>query len=828
MQSLVHDLRYALRQLRRAPGFAVTAVLTLGLGLGAATTVWSVVHDVLLTPAPFAHPAELAGLAFDTPDGAPSLGEIGESADYLQQHAHSYASTGIAEDSTNDANLSMAGGSARPMQVHMRWVSAGYLPTLGTVPELGRTFTLDEDWAGSAKVVLLSDSLWRSEFAADRTIVGKTVHVDEEPFTVVGVMPAGFRDPSIPEQAEVWEPLALGPSQPGYDGDNYVMVGRLRPGVSLQAAQAEANALTSSFLREHPHYLRWTPPGSPHLAYGVWPLAQALTSNVRASLLTMLAAVGLVLLLVCLNLAGLFGTRIAQRRAELELRAALGAGRAQLLRLLLCEAALLAVSAALGAAAFGAIARPALLAGSPVPLPVLGAAGTLAQLLFLLLASFAASIVFAGLPAAAALRRRPQLPGRGSVGISRTQNRIGAWLVAAQACFATVLLVGAALLLGAFLRLQAASPGFSPQHLLAAQLALHGDRYNTAAAKDRFIQQVSAQLAQAPGVLQVGAIDGLPLRKGLNIGMSPDRPTNLPNLSTELRPVSPGYFSTMGLHLIAGRTLLPTDVAHGLPVAVISQTTARLWWPGDNPIGHRVRFGGKETFPMQVVGVVADTHANSLAEPFRATVYAPYAQLPDAVTRIVNRWIATSFVLRVADGVPVGKVIDQAVRSADPEMPVAGVATLQSLVRKSNAAPRFFSSLASAFSMFALLLTALGLFGLLSYQVVQRTRELGLRMAVGATREHILFSVLRRGVLLTLAGAALGSAAGFTLPPLLANILNETILSNGPSNASSLMAHPLAAALLSAATLLSAALLACSLPAWRAAHIDPLEALRSE
>ncbi len=658
-------------------------------------------------------------------------------------------------------------------------------------------------------------------------MLGSTIHVDEQPFTVIGVMPAGFRDPSTDEPTELWQPLALSPAQPGYDGQNYIMVGRLKPSVTLAAAQAELNALTVPFLHDHPVYLGYSAPGRPHLAYCAWPLAQALTSDVQASLLTMLGAVVLVLLLACFNLAGLFSTRIAERRGELQLRAALGAGRMQLLRLLISEAALLAVAAALTAGAFSALARPALVAGSPVPLPVLEAAGAVQQVCVILLVSLAASFVFAGVPAAVALRRRFAVPGRSAVGGDRTQNRVSAGLVAAQVCFATVLLAAAALLLGIFLRLQSTSPGFQPQQLVAAQLALHGDRYNRADAKARFIDQVVNRLAQTPGVSSAAAIDGLPLLRGLDIGMKPDRATDLPNAATELRPVSPGYFSTIGLHLLHGRLLLPSDTAHAQPVAVLSQTAARLWFPGQDPLGRQVRFNGPDASPMLVVGVMSDTHTNSLAEPFRITVYAPYAQLPDSITRIGNRWIGTSFVLRAADGVPVARVIHDAVHDADAEMPVAEISTLTSILRENNAAPRFFTTLAAAFAAFALLLTALGLFGLLSYQVVQRTRELGLRMAVGATRAVILLSILRRGLLLTSAGLVIGLLASLALPKLVTGVLAEAI-PLGDAPASSLLAHTYPATALSTLTLFIAALLACSIPAWRASHIDPMEALRTE
>jgi len=828
-QDLHSDLRYALRQLRNAPMFTLTAVLTLGLGLGAAATMWSVVQAVLLAPVPYPEPQRLVGLGFAFPHDKPTQEQIGASADFLQQHSRSFAFTGIAEDSNVEENLSsvtLGAQGARPAQVHMRFISSGYLPTLGVRPELGRTFTAEEDRPDGPKAIMLSDALWRISFHADPRIVGNAVHLDEDVYTVVGVMPAGFKDPSTSKPTQVWEPLALAPSQPGYDGDNYIMSGRLRVGVSMAAAQAELDTLNTPFYKQFPHYLKWTEEGTQIHAHRIWPLSQVLTSNVRESLLTMLAAVSLVLLLACLNLSGLVSTRIAQRSAELQIRTALGASRWSVMRLLLSEGILLASASAALAVAFLAVARPAILANSPLALPELGVTAAWQMALLIGIAAAAACFLITGVPSALALRRPLALPGRSALSADRAQTRFGAVLVASQACLAMVLLAGASLLLGVFLHLQSMSPGFAPQHLVAAQVILHGNRYDSTLHKTQFIASVEGTLQHTPGISAVAAIDGLPLDKGLNVGMSPDNRNDMPR-AAELRPVTSAYIRTMGLHLIAGRGFEPTDNAQAMPVALISETAAKQWWPGQNPLGRQVRYRGDHPHFMQVVGIVADTHAASLAEPFHIMVYVPYSQLPDEITKIVNRWITTSFVLRVADGVPIAHAVEQAIRSADPQIPVARILPLQSVIDTTTAAPQFFSILASSFAAFALLLSGIGLFGLLSYQVSQRTREFGLRLALGASRERMLRMVLGRGLLLTCTGAAIGLAISALLPKLIAGLLPSLIPMNDMLPAT-LLEGTGTAMLLAACLLLLIAVAACAVPALRAATIEPAKALKAE
>ncbi len=830
MLILSHDLRYAMRQLRRSPMFALTAVLTLGLGLGGAATMYRVVHDVLLAPLPYRAPGQLVGVGFTYPSEKANGEQTGATADFLVGHSRSFFSLGVADDGISGVNLSFAHGA--PAQVEARRVSRGYLPTLGAAPVLGRPFTRDEDLPHGSRAVLLSYPLWQRSFHGDRSIVGSAIRLDGEPYTVVGIMPASFRDPSTDEPAQLWKPMQLSPEDPGYDGDNYQMIARLKPGVTAAAAQAELGALDEPFYRSFPHYRSWTSDVASHRQlheYRAWPLATVLTSNVRASLLTMSAAVGAVLLIACLNLAGVMMTRGAERSRELAVRQALGASRANLLRLHASEGLLLALVGAALAILLADAVTPALLTASPLPLPVLGSASGWQTAAFVLAAALAACGLFAVLPALHTLGRPATavLPGRADAGVNRSQARVGRWLLVGQVGLATVLLSAAGLFLGVFLKLQATSPGFAPQRLTAAQVTLKGPAYATTQAKTRFVERVLAGLDHAPGVSRAAAIDGLPLDRGLNIGMMPsDRPAL--RQTAELRPATPSYFQTLGLQLLAGRLLQESDRAGAPPVAVISEAAAKKWWPGRSPIGARVSFAGKDpTPPMEIVGVVSDTHTNSLAEPNRILIYAPYGQLPDETTKMINGWIATSFVVRTSGDVPVARLLAGVIRAADPAIPVAKTATLQAVIDKTTAAPRFFSWLATGFAAFALLLTVIGLFGLLSYQVAQRRREFGLRLAVGATRERILISVVRRGLTLTAAGLALGLGVSLLVPRLVGSVLAD-VLYTGDTPVTSLLGSSCLAALLAAASLLLAALAASSLPAWRASRVDPMEALRSE
>jgi predicted permease len=835
--STVQDIRYALRQLRRAPGFALTAILTLGLGLGAAATMLSVVESVLLAPLPYPAPDRLVGVAFTFPQEKPNAEQAGASADFLAQHSHSFASVGIAEDSVGSVNLSYSGpDTTHSIQVAEQRVSHGYLPTLGVQPAFGRGFTADEDRHNGPRSVLISDALWQRAFRRDPSILNHTIRLNEDAYTVIGIMPASLRiaGQSMNRAAispDVWSALQLDPQDPGYDGDNYQLIARLAPGVSLAQAQAEIASFDQPFYHQFPYYLRWTTPGKLLHGYKLWPLQQVLASDVRSSLLTLLAAVVAVLLVACLNLAGLASSRAIGRTRELVLRASLGASRTSLLRLLLTESFVLAVAGALLGLVIARAGTPALLAASPIAIPLLHAQASFLELASgVLLLSLATTLVFGLLPALAVSRSlfapavQATLSSGHSTGATRAQARLGRTLIIAQVAFAMMLLSAASLLLGTFLKLRSIPSGVVPEHLVIAQVTLKGDHYASTLHTTQFVEKVLGQLASTPGVKQAAAISGLPLDRGLNFGA---RPVDQPGHNQEIgfRAITPGYFRTAGIALLAGRDLTPDDRANTPPVAVISETAARRWWPGRTAIGEQVRIGNETNY--RIVGIVRDTRNNSLAEEPSIMIYAPYAQFSDAMTRIINGWISTTFAVRTAADVDLAAAAQQALTAADPEIPVARLSTMQSVIDQSLAAPRFFSWLSGGFAGFALLLTVIGLFGLLSYQVTVRTREIGVRMALGADRTRILAGIVRSGVMLSLVGLALGLAGSVLVRRAVASVLEDSIFTGDDPISKILVSstYTLAAATLA---ILLAAVVASFLPARRAASIDPMQALRSE
>lgn len=822
MNMLLNDFRYALRQLRRAPGFALTAVVTLALGLGASAAVYSVIHSVLLSPLPYAEPDRLVGVAFTHAQEYPNAEEAGSTADFIREHSTSFSSFAIMDDSIAAVNLSIDGGHA--VQINALGASEGYFRTLGIVPELGRTFTSDEDRPGAARVAVLSDGLWARAFGRDPGIVGRAIRVNEETLTVVGVMPARFHARGNPD---LWEPLQLGPKSAGYEGDNWEMIARLRPGVSLAQARQELTALEKPFFEQNPDYKKWRSRDNQPYAFRAWTLQDVVVSGVRRSLLTVMGAVLAVLLVACLNLAGLMMARTMRRSREIAMRSALGATRAQLARLLAAEGLLIALGGGLIGIAFARIFTSVLLHAAPLAIPHLnGEPGPWLINAVVLGLALASTAVFSLLPAAIILRKRGREMRLGgpSLGEVISHARLSRALVIAQIALAMVLVSTASVLMGTFVRLQALPSGVEPKQLTVFQVALKGDRYATTQHTAQFVSTVLDQLRRTPGVDRVAAVNGLPLDRGLNIGGNPSDRSELRQI-VEFRAITPGYFATMGMHLIAGRDILESDHAGGDPVVVIGATAARKWWPGRSPIGETIHVQGEEHW--RVVGVVADVQMHSLLESEGLAIYAPIAQINDHVTWMINGWFPTSFAVRTAAHVNLAEAVQQAVERADPEIPVARLTTMQSVIDSTIEEPRFFSLLASGFSGFALALTVIGLFGLLSYQVTQRTREIGVRMALGADRVDILRTFLGRGLAVASIGVVLGVIATWFIRPVVSQLLFDAGV-YPISTTQSIVMNGAQAALLAALAIIAVTLAASWMPARRAASIEPMQALRTE
>jgi predicted permease len=826
MSQWTQDVRYALRQLRRSPGFALTAVLTLSLGIGATTAMYHVVREVLLQPLPYPDQGSLMGVAFTFPQEQPNAEQSGVTADFLLAHSKSFASMGVADDGALGANFSV--GNGKPRSIRSLRVSSGYLPTLGVAPMLGRLFTREDDQPGGAPLAVLSYGLWKTALNSDAHAVGRTVEVNGDVYTVIGVMPESF---VTAESPDLWQPLRLGPAVAGYEGTNFQMVARLKPGASLKQAQVELKTLTPMIYAQYPYFRQWYP-GHPLLEQRAWLLRDVVVSGVKTSLLSLMAAMVMVLLLACLNLAVLMTARALGRQREMALRMSLGARRWSIVRLLMIESLLLAIAGSVAGVGFAWVFRMLMRTVSPVSLPTLNpGAGSGNDIWWMLgvalLVGCSTTLVFGLLPAMRLLTSDVTgALGTGQAsGATVSSHKTGRLLMIGQVALATMLLSAGALLLGTFLNMRSIPTGMVAKRLDVMQVNLKGDKYASALTTTQFIGRVEDGLRKIPGVAQVAAVNGLPLDSGLNTDSWPVKGGNELSRNVDIRFVTPGFFHTVGTPLLMGRDVAEGDRAGGAPVALVNEAMDQLWWHGQSPIGEYMVTLGEA--PREIVGVVADAHDRALAGPMRPTVYEPFAQVDDETMNKINGWFPTSFVIRVADDVPVAASVASALHDADPEVPVGKFAEMQDFVDKEVAAPRFFSWIAGGFSSFALLLTMIGLFGLLSYQVGMRTREIGVRMAVGADRGLILVLVLRRGIVLTLIGLGIGAVGSLALRRVVVSVLTGTIHTRG-GNLGSVLASGALTVGCAAAALLIAALLASYLPARRAASIEPTQALRAE
>ncbi|MGB6192190.1 MAG: ABC transporter permease [Terracidiphilus sp.] len=830
IRALLMDIRFAFRQLRASRGFTLTAVFALALGVGVAAAVCSVTMNVLLRPLPYPAPGDLVGVAYSYPYERPNAEQVGTAADFIRTHSQVFSSSAVMDDSGAQVNLSLGEGHA--VQATALKVSEGYFRTLGVEPALGRPFVQQEDLPNGPRAVILSNGFWTHAFNADPSIVGRAVRINQEQFTVVGVMPAHFAvtaetAPGVMADPDFWQPLQLSPKDPGYDGDNYEMIARLRPGVTIEQARQQLNALTAAFYLENPKFRKWYGHGNVVHEFRAFPLQDVVVGRVRRSLITVFGAALAVLLVTCLNIAGLMIARAMGRSRELAVRTALGATRAQLVRLIACEGSLLAVGGGVLGIAVEVVSARLMLQAAPLAIPDLhgGISPWMLGSVVFGIAVLAMGI-FSILPAWIILRGRERRMQLGASGLGETisQARLSRALIVTQVAIAMVLVSSAVVLMGSFVRLQALPSGVESKQLAVFQVSLKGDHYASTRQTAQFINRVLDDLNRTPGVERVAAVNGLPLDRGLNEGGAPaDRP-RLQQI-VEFRAITPGYFRTMGIPLLAGRDIDADDHADGDPVAVISETAARRWWPGRSPIGESVRMGDEKNW--RIVGIVADARTHSLVETDGLVVYAPIVQLSDELTGIVNGWFPTSFAVRTEANVNLALAAQRAVEQADPEIPIARLTTMQRVIDSTIREPRFFSLLATGFSCFALALAVIGLYGLLSYRVTRRTREIGVRMALGADRAAILRVFLSGGVGLAVIGIGLGAAGSLLLRPVVHSILSDTGMIDSDSATNIVMNGALAAGFAVIAILI-AAVAASWLPARRAAAIEPMQALRME
>ncbi|MBC7894703.1 MAG: ABC transporter permease, partial [Cytophagaceae bacterium] len=749
-EAFVTDVRRAVRRARREPGFALTTVLTLALGIGGTTAIFSAVKPTLFDPLPYPDSRRIVAVREVRPDGAENAGTFGM---YHELAAQNRAFRAIAVARRWQPTL---GGVDRPQRFEGQRVSAAYFSVLGVLPALGRPFAATDDVQDGPAVVLISDGLWRRQFGADSSVIGRQTRLDDRPFAVLGVMPAGFEDVLAPE-AEMWAPLQYGMSQGRAWGHHLRMIARLRPGVSLIQATEELNALGAAVLAE----LRPETYGT-DVRFAAVRLQDAVTEAIRPALLAMLGAVALVLVIACVNVTNLVLARDARRHGEYALRAALGAGRHRLVRQVLAENLTLALAggacglliAFVGVRSFIALTPPSLPRASAIDVD----GGVFA---FSLLVSTIVGLAFGAIPALRATRSQPHAALQ--AGTPRTvagRRRATHVLVVAEVSLAVMLLVCSGLLLRSLSRVFAVDTGLEADGLLTMQVHAVGARFSDDSVTHRFFASALEATRQAPGVARAAMTSQLPLSGDADlygVHFEPafaDDPGEV--RGTWRYAVSPAYFAVMGIPLRQGRVLEAHDVAGAPPVALISASLAKRRLGGRDPIGLQVRIGASE--PYTVVGVVGDVKQASLA-----------IDEPDAVYVSTTQWVgadrAMSLVVRgTQDPSTLTEVVRQAVWSVDRDQPVVRVATMQSLVAASAAERRFALIVFEAFAITALLLAAAGLYGVLAGSVAERTREIGVRSALGATRGDILRLIGAQAMSVTALGVGLGviGAAGAT------------------------------------------------------------------
>ena len=830
MSAVSSDVRYALRALRRSPGFTAVALGTLALGIGANTAIFSVVHAVLLKPLPFERPGELVRLTADL--RGQGLVDAGLSPPELFDYRdRSGAFSVISGLFPLNANIT---GMDRPERAEVLLVDVPYFDLLGVKPQVGRFFEKADYRPGIAEIAVISDGWWRRHYAADPGVVGRTFRLDDDLYTIVGVAPRGFRHPgqSLETDVEVWAPSgwSASPYRLPIPRNAYFLRGalaRLKPGASVEGAQRRLDALAEEFRREHPNDYRaaegWTP--------RVLPLQDDLVGGARPALLVLLGAVGFVLLIACANVANLLLARASSRRREIALRQALGAGRARLIRQLLTESLALSVLGGLAGLALAAWGLEALMRLAPANLPRLAEIRLdPAVLLFTLGASLVTGLLFGLVPAlqtadtemATTLKEN----ARGSGGPGGRNARSA--LVVAEFALAVMLLTGAGLLVRTISRLRSADPGFRPQGIVMASLWLsqpnipENGRYFQDAAQVSLYRRLLDRLRGLPGIEAVDAgtrvpYAALPAVNGFLIeGRDPEHGGTG---AAEFASVTPGFFATLGIPLVRGRTFTEHDDESSAKVAIVSESLAKKYFPGESPIGRLLSLplrtgpgqGAGQIGPnprLEVVGVVRDVKSHALDLEDRPAIYRPLFQAPNRGLTLAVRTRLTAAALAPR--------IEQEIRGLDANVPIYGVRTMDDAMAETLAQRRFAMRLLGLFAAAALLLSAVGISGVVAYGVAQRTREIGIRLALGARPVDIRRMLLGEGARL----AALGVVLGLAGASAVSGALSALLYGVSPRDPATFGAI--------AALLVAVGLLATWLPARRAARLDPTVALRTE
>lgn len=810
MDTLIADLRYAIRKLAGAPGFTFAALLTLALGIGANSAIFSVVYGVLFRPLPFPDSQQLVRVSSSL-NGNPPIDAF-SSPNYLDLAELADVFAGAAASSRGTLTLT---GAGEPTDLNVSVVSANFFDVLGVRPQLGRAFSPAENEPGNRNVVILSRALWQQRFGGDPGILNQSLLLGGNAFTVVGVMPSGF---SYPSNTDVWVPLEYSEAfrSEGSRGGFYLsVIARLRDDVPLERARAAVDALARRIDEA------WDPPGFPvTLAMVTTPLREAIIGDVRTPLLVLLAAVGFVLLIACVNVANLLLARASTREAEIAVRTAIGAGRSRIIGQLVTESVVLGLLGGLLGLVLALWGTAAIVGMQPGDLPRISEVRVDgAVIAFTFGISLVAALLFGMLPALQSASMNPydalREAGRSQVG-SRRSQRLRTGLVVAEIAFAVLLLAGAGLLIRSFATLMDVDPGFRSEGLLTFPVGLPGGTYPDDARRSMFVEQYLERVRALPGVAEAAAVSAAPLAAGtLRVGFSIEGEGEVSSEQVmDIRVVTPGYFRLMGIPLRGGRDVEPSDRAGTQPVAVVSEAAVRRYFRDGDPIGRTITMGWvRDAQPdgvtATIVGVVADVKLYELGEAPLPTVYFPHAQVGVPGMSMIVRAAGANPLL------PVPGLRDE-LRALDPNLPLDDVQLVDDILADSVAQPRFYMMLLLLFAGVAVILAAVGIFGVMSFAVAQRRREIGIRMALGAPHASVLRLVLREGMLVTAVGIAIGLTAAVALTRVMESLLYGVAATD-------------AVALIGATLILAAtALLASCLPARRAASLDPLLALRAD
>ncbi len=804
METLFQDLRYAVRILTGKPGFALIAVLTLALGIGACTAIFSVINAVLLRPLPYRDSNRLVRV-YETDSEGP--GNVSPQ-DFKDWRAQNKVFDHIA--AFTSSSYTYTGGERGETFRGLR-VTTDFFSVLQATPLYGRTFLPGDSEADAQPFVILSHGLWERRFGGDLKIIGQSLNFEDESMTVVGIMPPEFRSPRYEtEEPELWANLIITPRM-GRGGHWLHSIARLKPDVPLTQAQAEMTAIASALEKQYPNT---------NTGYGALliPLHESMSGPARQALLVLLASVGFLLLIACANVANLMLARASGRAREIAIRTAMGASRWRLVRQLLTESLLLALMGGAAGLLLALWGIDILLSIMPtdLALPGLDLLGVDGRLLgFNATVSLFTGLLFGVVPSLLLSRSNPQQALKeGSHTATGTGSRLRAALVIGQVALALMLLVGSGLLIRSFDRLLSVDPGFNAENVLTLRLSLPRSRYERARQVGVFYQELSDKISDLPGVVSVGAVDRIPLGPSSSCDSfsladrAPFTPDNEP--CAESRTATPDYFRAMGARIVKGRSFTDADNAEGPPVVIINETMARQFWPGEDPLGKQFKWGDADEEPWRaVVGVIGDIRHFGLDEEILPEVYMPHQQYP--FSREMFLALRTT-----ADPSTLVAAVRTQVQAMDKNLPMEDVRPLEFYISDSVAQPRFRTILLGLFAALAALLAAVGLYGVISYSVSRRTHEIGIRQALGAGRRDIFKLIVGNGLALTLAGIGIGLIASFALTRFLSNLLFGVSATD-----------PLTFAAVSI-MLAAVAFAACYLPARRAMKVDPMEALRYE